>query len=78
MKWLVVALTAGLVFAAVPAADAVRDALARRGPPASFGAFVPGVARDYTASTTALVGLHGRGDDAHRTRWCEHRCRASR
>ena len=36
------------------------------GAPATFGAFTPGVAREYTASTTATVHLHGRRRDAQR------------
>ena len=40
------------------------------GAPASFGAFTPGVAKDYTASTTANVDLHRRrrGADGERSR----------
>ncbi len=38
------------------------------GAPASFGAFLPGVARDYDASTTATVDLVGRRRDAERLR----------
>ena len=29
------------------------------GAPAQFGAFTPGIAKDYTASTTATGDLHG-------------------
>ena len=46
------------------------------GAPASFGDFMPGVARDYDASTTATVDLLGRRRDAERLRPRHDRHRA--
>ena len=43
---------------ATSAAPCRRRSRSRSAPPATFGAFTPGVAKDYTASTTANVISH--------------------